>query len=830
MSNPKSKFIQMAIKQGLGPKEGSNTDVTHEQHQYAQNIFYPEGVVPLNPAATPIVSTVEPENPIDLLPKDYSAIKINERTSQLITKHFGQQSRKLLYSRAIRSDTTLTVVRVFTDGIEEEKIDMIFDERGLQEIRTRSKKRVWELPIYPIAFVDIYNVSVPSKKQKRSARKVHWRGKSPTDNDWGDAVFGTDFNKYDIGTHSEWFPINSPAFSKSLYPNFMAMIIESADKRFLTPEQINEGVDIDELQNECNMLPITHKFNKTGWACANSWEEKDIQAWEHINPDHELYSGSSERGYMVTSGDARIQKDAIAKQIEKYPVLGVYFAMAAGGFARGMYNSKGQQFKGEISTLVNLNGKGGKSKSSTMSQIQSIFTTPRNSKQFISKATPSALELIAECANHGVFFLDELQVACDSNNGAEIMTALMSLLNGVGKQATRNVGSEQREPRTYDNLIFGSANSKIIEMITRRLMKGYDAFSDALMSRVIELDIDVWAAYPCYDASTAEYREVQNDIENLNTILRANHGFLYPELIAYYIENRDELYDKMTTVAGNLSEFYNIHEMTGDATRKKHFFAYTEAGMEAFFEIMMLPEDVKQKVRAKWLEMVQYIVDCGLNNRVKKEEDIFAKVNGWIQSNYGKFAVYGTGGNAGYAWIPGKDVCDEKTQKMYAQSKISACSDVNSKCYGGFFQKTLLTAENAWTGVVGLNHMAVEAIQKDLGIDFEVFLSEAKDANLLECDKGGRLTKKIRMSGGLSSFYCFKIGDYLAQNPVENDDETLDNVEPTEEISHHATPVEFGQLDDDWGKIMEDASETGLTKDNIREELFFNSNLMNSLK
>ena len=798
----KSEFIKLAIEQGLAPKSNVHS-ITPEQHAQAKEIFYPSNETS-NMTTQPYVGV--------LAPKDNSVLKVDGKNTALFTKFFGANSRKLLYSRAIRAANQLTVVRVFSDGIEEEKIDIIFDENKLQEIKPRTKKTLWQLPIYPIGFVDIFNVNVPAKNRKADRRKVHWMGKGSTDADWKEGVFGNDFNKDEIGSNSDWFPIGHIDFKK-MSSALMAMTIESPEKRFLTPEQINEGiVTFEDLQKEEHRLAVTSKFLKTGWACPNSWEEKEKQNWCHINPDHELYSGRSDHGYMVTNGDSLVQIEAITKQITKYPLLGVYFSIAAGGFARGLYNSKGHQFKGEISTLVNLNGEGGKSKSSTMAQVQSIFTTPRNSKQFISKATAAALELIAELANHGVFFIDELQVACDNNNGAEIMTTLMGLLNGVGKQATRNVGTEQRDPRVYDNLVLTSANDTIENMVTRRFQKGYDAFSEALKNRVIELHIDLWSAYPSYDPSSAEYREVQNDIDNFDAILRANHGFLYQDLIAHYIENRDELYDKMTKIAGNLSEFYGLEKMSKDAARKKHFFAYTEAGMEAFFEVLALSEDVRKTVRAKWLEMVAYIVDSGLKHSAKKEDDIFGKVTGWIQANYGKFAVYGKGGKAGYAWVPGKEHCDEKTQNTYAQNKISACNDANNKCYGGFFQSTPLTSEGAWTGFIGLNHVAVEAIQKDLSIDFDVFIQKAKASNLLDFNED-RKTKKVRLGGSLENFYCFKIGEYLSQFAVENEvgDFSSAATPPdevaciTEEVV--SAPVEISKIDEDWGKLFEEPVE-----------------------
>ena len=167
------------------------------------------------------------------------------------------------------------------------------------------------------------------------------------------------------------------------------------------------------------------------------------------------------------------------------------------------------------------------------------------------------------------------------------------MLNGTGKVASSNGGTEIRDRRSFDNTIIGTANNRIQVIVGRNLIAGDGHFADALEQRVIEVDAKEWSPFPSYDKADARYNETLNDIKDFTSTLTATHGHMYAPLIAYYQENRNAIVARLR----ELQEAYGLRLTTKAITRQCHFFATRKWALKRFAMCWICPR--KRAMRSK---------------------------------------------------------------------------------------------------------------------------------------------------------------------------------------------------------------------------------------
>lgn len=836
MDNNESKFVQGLIQLDQGkPILGTGITLSTarnqeqlrqeaEQHtqQVRDEVFFPASVsAPLPPQVN---KSKKQQKTQDYKPTSKSAfgagfdVEKQNVTNEEIEEMKRMKKRELLFVRSSSEGETWKTVLVYDDGIEYET--RIFEEDELTGAVEMSVKRlpkgqrlIYNNPVIPEQVVMVHNSNTPSdpEKDKSSKRKIRWKGMpSNSGGEWQYATISVDFNGDEVKDQeaSSWFPTSSTKWNSTYLEVFKLMILNDPNRLWRNPNEY--GGNSSQKFEDLPQLPITHTFAVTGWcspnklaAIAEGGSEDDL-AWEHITPSHQMYAGPAV-DYLSKSGDEAVFRDALIKQIEKYPDVGMWFAIACGAFAHGLHNTKGQHFKGDTSTMISMYGPRNVGKSTIFKQCQSIMTYPENSVQFLSKTSDRGLELIAENSNHSFFIIDEIQNHMAKKKGIDGVSHLMDLLNGSGRTVSSDGGKKVRRTSKYDNLIFSTSNLAVARFIETKLESGQGEFASALESRMIELNAEYWSAYPIFNMEThpMEREQVKGDIMAFDAVLQNNHGHLYDRVISYYSVNRDEVYDKLKRISTNLRNEYNL-SFTNDLSRKGHFFAYSEVGIDAFCSQLNLPKNVEDKIRTRWLQLVAYLSQQGAQDTTSKKQNVLNELLSWVKSHQDKFGIRASGRKSEfYAWPNNKAVASAAEQKAFAQY---INSNVKNEL-GVFEQDEPLEAEGMWTGDFWLTSTGYKTMEDDKVMIKEIVAEALTNGFLDATYKNGEFDRLQKRTASHGNVYKFKIGAYLkamAEQEKKDEEERKKIAEIELSVSAPVSPEDRASPDEDWSAVLED--------------------------
>lgn len=865
--NDKSKFVEGLKQMSEGKpildtgvvipiashKKTSDSDrdaLREEAAQYTQQlqkeVFFPESItLPLPPKTESAEKNQKKDKKSTYKPVEYSVLgkgyeveSSNVTKSEEIEELKRMKDRELLFVRSSTEGGVWNTVLVYDDGIEMEHRTFEEDElTGSVEIkvhrRSIGQRLLHNNPVIPVQVVMVHHTNTPSDPEKdpSSLRKIRWKGMpSNSGGEWEYATVSLDFNNDEVKAQNAtpWLPTNNHKWS-SMLPAFKLMILNNPKQLWRNPNEY--GGNAQQKFEHLPQLPVTHTFAVKGWCSPNKLAavdgDEDLLSWEHITPSHQMYSGPATPGnYLQKSGDEAVFRDALIKQIDKYPDVGMWFAIACGAFAHGLHNTKGQYFKGDTSTLINIYGDRNIGKSTIFKQIQSILTAPENPLQFINKASDRGMELMLENNNHSFFTIDELQSMTGFKKGLDLTSFFMSMLNGTGRTVTTNGGLSIRAQPKSDNLVFTTSNIHFLMLMEKDMKSGEGEFLNALGSRSIVLDGAIWSAYPIH-TDEDKRAQVKADIMDFDAVLQTNHGHLYDRIISYYSVNRNEVYDRLKHIHSNLRTHYNLN-FTSDLQRKGHFFAYSEVGIDAFCSQMNLPKEIEAKIRTRWLQLVAYLSTQGAEAHVNKKQHVLNELLSWVKSKQQHFGIRASGKKTDcYAWPNNKPSATAEEQKRFAKY----LNDNIQGQYGVFEQDDVLDGEGLWTGELWITSTGQKQMEKD-GVMFKEIAQEAHANGFLNptLKKDGSLDRLTKQTASHSWVYKFKLGAYLKamrEQEAQEEEERRKLEEIEETVTHpteRTTPVERASLDEDWGKAFEedDVSETGLTAENIREKLFFN--------
>lgn len=626
----------------------------------------------------------------------------------------AMSNRELIFQRSEkRGDKQWNTVSVFKDGIDVIKRTVKQNEQGENIGWVEHKKldsTIWSRPVYPIATVLIHTKNAPAdpEKEQTSNRKIRWKGRDYNASDWSEAVISTSFDSQEVKAQgaASWFPIAESNWHSGLLPYFRIMILNDPETLMRNPSD-PVGTKAEDLPQ----LPVEHRWNATGWCSATKYAglTGQIPVWEHITPGHELYSGT-QKSYVEVAGDEALYFDAMRDMITRRPMLAVWCGMFAGAYAHGLHDDTGKEFKGDTSTLINIFGEPGCGKTTTAQAMVAMVGQPLKDGLIVSQATDAGLELMADLTNHGSFVIDEMQKHLAKKAGTESLQHLMGLLNGTGKLASANAGQEIRDRRSFDNLIFGTANSKILTIIGRNMVAGDGHFAEALEQRVIELDAKEWSPFPSFAATDPKHKETQADIKDFTATLSATHGHLYAPIINYYKSSRHDIVNRLRALE---REFAG--RLTSKAiVRQTHFFAYTQVGIEALVSTLGLSDEVKENIQAQWELMINGMSREADQRDENKQDDIIDRIASWAEAHSRNFGVRTSNAKKfknAYAWPTGKSSTNDQGQIEAASWRSQQAEQ--SGLYGWWVQDTPMTEEGAWSGELWITAAGRDAMEKD---------------------------------------------------------------------------------------------------------------------
>lgn len=625
----------------------------------------------------------------------------------------AMSERTLIFQRSEkRGATQWNTVSVYSDGIDVTKQTIKVENGepvGWQQ-HQRWEPTIWPRPVYPVATVMIHTKNAPAdpEKESTSKRKIRWRGRDYNASDWSEAIISTSFDNAEIKAQgaASWFPITESNWHSQLLPWFRVMILNDPNTLMRNPSD-PQGTRPEDLP----ALPIEHRWDSTGWCSSSKYalSQGEIPHWEHITPGHPLYAGH-QKPYVEVAGDESIYLDAMVDIITRRPMLGVWCGMGAGAFAHGLHDNKGREFRGDTSTLINIYGEPGCGKTTTMQGVVAMIGQPLKDGLIVSQATDAGLELMADLTNHGFFVIDEMQKHLAKKGGTESLQHLMGLLNGTGKIASANAGTEIRDRRSFDNLIFGTANGKIISIVGRNLVAGDGHFAEALEQRVIELDAKDWSPFPSYPSTDPRHKETQADIKDFTATMSATHGHLYAKLVNYYKENRNEVVERLR----QLQAEYSQRLTSKSIVRQTHFFAYTQVGIEAIVAALGLSDEIKQNIQEQWERMIDSMSREADVRDDNKQDDIIDRITAWAEAHSHNFGVRVSNAKKfknAYAWPTGKTTANEAEQ-ISAATFRSQQAEARG-LFGYWVQDEMVAEDGAWTGELWITAAGRDAIEKD---------------------------------------------------------------------------------------------------------------------
>lgn len=628
----------------------------------------------------------------------------------------AMSNRTLLFQRSEkRGATQWNTVSVYEDGIDVGKRTLMNDPKDGSAIgwveHVKIDPTIWARPVYPVATVLIHTKNAPADPEtdSTSERKIRWRGRDYNAATWSEAVIGISFDSQEIKAQKadSWFPVKESNWQAGLLPWFRVMILNDPATLRRNPTD-----PADTKPEDLPGLPIEHMWNATGWCSSNKYAFKDgvsKPVWEHITPSHKLYSGS-QKPYVVVAGDEKLYFDTMRDMITRRPLMGVWCGIGSGAFAHGLHDDSGREFRGDTSTLINLFGEPGSGKSTTAQGVVAMIGQPVKDGLILSHTTDAGLELMADLTNHGVFVIDEMQKHLGKKGGNESLQHMMGLLNGTGKVASANSGTEIRDRRSFDNTIIGTANNRIQVIVGRNLIAGDGHFADALEQRVIEVDAKEWSPFPSYDKADARYNETLNDIKDFTSTLTATHGHMYAPLIAYYQENRNAIVARLR----ELQEAYGLRLTTKAITRQCHFFAYTQVGIEALCHVLGLPQEARDAIEASWNAMIDSMSRDATVRQDNKQDDIIDRIVSWAEGHSSNFGVRTSNAKKfkdAYAWPVGKSHATGAEQIQAAQWRSTQAEQRG--IFGYWVQDEALVEEGAWTGELWISATGRDAMEKD---------------------------------------------------------------------------------------------------------------------
>ena len=684
----------------------------------------------------------------------------------------SMSQRNLIFQRsATRGDTQWNTVSVYEDGIDVIKRTIVKDEQGESvgwAVHTKTEPTIWNRPVYPVAAVLIHMKNAPSHPETdpTSIRKIRWKGRDFNSADWSEIVVSTSFDVAEVKAQKadSWFPVREANWQSGLLPWFRVMILNDPTALFRNPNDPPE-TKTEDLPS----LPVDHMFGVTGWCSADKYAIKNGQKavdWQHVTPSSPIYSGSH-KPFLEEAGDRDLYIETMRNLVKRRPLMGVWCGIAAGGYAHGLHDDDGREFRGDTSTLLNLYGEGGTAKSTTMQIVLSMIGAPRG-PLFVSATSDAGLELTATSANHGFFVIDELQKhLAGKGKMAEGVHHFMGLLNGVGRTVSANAGTEIRDRRAFDNLVLGTANNKLEIVVGRNLAAGDSVFAEAMQQRIIELDARHWSPFPSYPSADPRHKQVFGEIKELMATLTATHGHLYDPLIRHYCDHRDALVGRLR----ELELAYPVHMNTKSIIRQAHFFAYSHVGIDAFCEVLSLEEDVREAIRAQWELMVASMSHNAEVREDVRQDDIIERIVAWAEAHSRNFGVRVSNAKKhklAYAWPTGRTVATPDQQAEAAETR-SQQAEIQGT-YGYFVQDEPLAEEGAWTGELWITSAGRQAMEGDrlTSLPLLDLLQMAHDRGWVDAtvdDKGNvlRMDKKLT-SGG----YAYRILVGKARRDVES--------------------------------------------------------------
>ena len=620
--------------------------------------------------------------------------------------------RTLLFQRSEkRGGTQWNTVSVYDDGIDIERRTVYQSETGpAWQVHQKLEPTIWNRPVYPVATVLIHSKQAPSDPETdpTSERKIRWKGRDYNAATWSEAVVSLSFDNQEIKAQKadSWFPIKESNWTTGLLPWFRVMILNDPATLMRNPTD-----PVDTKAEDLPRLPVEHMWAVTGWCSSNKYAKKNggTPVWEHVTPGHPLYSGTH-APYVTPAGDADLYFTVMREAFKNRPLLGVFCAMACGAFAHGMHDDDGREFRGDTSTLLNLWGPPGCGKSTTVQIMAAMIGNPIRDGLIVSHTTDAGLELMANLANHGVLIIDELQKHLAKKQGNEAIQHFMGLLNGQGKLASANGGTEIRARRNHDVLFAATANVQFRTIIRTIAQAGDGHFADALEQRTIELAAEEWSPFPIYPDTDPRFRETQAEIKDLLASLSASHGHAYAPLIAHYQGKRHAIVEQLRQLQNEFSQRLVARAIA----RQVHFFAYTQVGLEALGEVFGLDQDTRDAIAAEWERMVETLNQDAKKSQEVKTDDVIDRIMSWAEANSKHFAVRVSNAKKfkqAYAWPTGKSQATP-TEQATAANYRSSSAEANG-VWGYFVQDEAMTEEGAWTGELWVTQAGKDAMEKD---------------------------------------------------------------------------------------------------------------------
>lgn len=707
----------------------------------------------------------------------YDGPTIEAKTDEEINEVMAMTQRTKLYQRSARHGQSYwDTVTVYEDGIDFERRKPDFDDEGNVkgwQILIKKEPTIWTRPVYPVSSVLVHtknDLMGDEDIERTSERKIRWKGRDFNSLTWSEAVISTSFDATEIKTQKAegWMGAKDIASKDStLLRAYRIMILNDKNALWRNPE--------DPIKTVPDDLPVEHLWKTTGWCTTNKYSAQDktnptAPVWHHILPGHSLYAGSYKK-YTQESGDKEVYIQTMKDLIARRPLMGMWCAMAAGSFAHGLYDDQGRTYKGDTSTMVNMHGQPGHGKSTTFEIVMSMICKPKNPSLFISHSTDTGVELVAESANHSFFVIDEIQKHL-AGKKQDAVQHLMGLLNGIGKTASANSGTNIRDQRTFDNLILATGNNEIEVIVGKNVVVGNGQFAEALHQRVVEVDATKYSPFPSYPAGSDLFNETQQDIKDTMDVLSANYGWLYDDMISYYKNNRNEIVDKLRHTQKTFGNQYPEALKTKAMNRKIHFFAYTLIGIEVVSNALGLGDDVIKSIETEFHKMIYDLSKTDQQRDDENNDDCIEKIISWCDANSSHFAVRTTDARAfkdAFAWPVG---ASSATRADQIQNASWRSQQAEKSLWGYFVQNEELKGEGAWSGELWITHAGKQAMETSNNVlPFSDLLPKIIEKDWLDATKSsdGKITRNDKKIG--SGGYVYKILIGKARQEISNKQE-----------------------------------------------------------
>lgn len=265
-----------------------------------------------------------------------------------------------------------------------------------------------------------------------------------------------------------------------------------------------DGVVLLDPEAEYADIQESYAYAEPGWS--TEWDTDEAGNKVEIKKVHVVegdprYAGQTtfEHGrgaYTSVAGSFEGWRDNLRAVLPHSPLFGVLVAHALGSYARGLLN-----ITSDVSGLIYLYGPTSRGKSWSQRGCASIMGHP----DVNSSSTPSPMvrmdrtemsfDKIAAGLRHGFMLIDELQQG-QKKELDRLAALLMKLANGSGRGRTRSGGEYLQDSINWDLTTMMSANDGIEETALRALGADAPKFMEAIMARLVTIDIEQFPIFP----------------------------------------------------------------------------------------------------------------------------------------------------------------------------------------------------------------------------------------------------------------------------------------------------------------------------------------------